>query len=273
LAVNVGTAGAFVVLNGAGGTPSSMTGTNITGIPEAGVTFATNDGSRHDHVAADISNQNAGTDITADLEEETHASEHEDAGADEIAVTAGMMNAGTGATANTVWHGDNTWDQIQNAEIADDQIDSEHYVAGSIDNEHLADNAVNTDEIAAAAVTEPKLGFEDWRVYLAFPDTFSTVCEDTLWIPSHYSSTFTITYIKAMSDVDNATFRLVKISEDGTSPVFIDEITTATDMPNSKFWGEEATITAGTFAADDWLGVTGYTENANFVSLLILGTR
>ena len=38
LAVNVGTAGAPVVLNGAGGTPSSMTGTNITGIPPAGVT-------------------------------------------------------------------------------------------------------------------------------------------------------------------------------------------------------------------------------------------
>ncbi len=33
LAVNVGSAGAPVVLNGAGGTPSSMTGTNITGIP------------------------------------------------------------------------------------------------------------------------------------------------------------------------------------------------------------------------------------------------
>lgn len=31
LAVNVGSAGAFVALNGAGGTPSSMTGTNITG--------------------------------------------------------------------------------------------------------------------------------------------------------------------------------------------------------------------------------------------------
>lgn len=31
LAVNIGTAGAFVVLNGAGGTPSSLVGTNITG--------------------------------------------------------------------------------------------------------------------------------------------------------------------------------------------------------------------------------------------------
>ena len=40
LAVNVGTAGAPVVLNGAGGTPSSMTGTNITGIPNAAVAAA-----------------------------------------------------------------------------------------------------------------------------------------------------------------------------------------------------------------------------------------
>ena len=38
LAVNVGSAGAVVLFNGAGGTPSSMTGTNITGIPAAGVT-------------------------------------------------------------------------------------------------------------------------------------------------------------------------------------------------------------------------------------------
>ena len=38
LAVNVGSAGAFVTFNGAGGTPSSLTGTNITGMPPAGVT-------------------------------------------------------------------------------------------------------------------------------------------------------------------------------------------------------------------------------------------
>jgi hypothetical protein len=37
LAVNVGTAGAPVVLNGAGGTPSSLTLTNATGLPYAGV--------------------------------------------------------------------------------------------------------------------------------------------------------------------------------------------------------------------------------------------
>lgn len=37
LAVAVGSAGAFVTFNGAGGTPSSMTGTNITGIPVAGL--------------------------------------------------------------------------------------------------------------------------------------------------------------------------------------------------------------------------------------------
>lgn len=35
---NIGSAGAPVVFNGAGGTPSSMTGTNITGIPISGVT-------------------------------------------------------------------------------------------------------------------------------------------------------------------------------------------------------------------------------------------
>jgi len=38
LGVNTGSAGAFITFNGSGGTPSSMTGTNITGIPAAGVT-------------------------------------------------------------------------------------------------------------------------------------------------------------------------------------------------------------------------------------------
>ena len=35
LGVNIGSAGAFITFNGAGGTPSSMTGTNITGVPIA----------------------------------------------------------------------------------------------------------------------------------------------------------------------------------------------------------------------------------------------
>lgn len=43
LGVNVGSAGAPVLFNGAGGTPSSLTGTNITGIPESGVTNLTTD--------------------------------------------------------------------------------------------------------------------------------------------------------------------------------------------------------------------------------------
>ncbi len=37
LAVNVGSAGAFVTFNGAGGTPSSLTLTNATGLPTAGL--------------------------------------------------------------------------------------------------------------------------------------------------------------------------------------------------------------------------------------------
>lgn len=41
LAINVGTAGAPVVLNGAGGTPSSLTLTNATGLPVAGITSST----------------------------------------------------------------------------------------------------------------------------------------------------------------------------------------------------------------------------------------
>jgi len=41
LAVNVGSAGAPVVLNGAGGTPSSLTLTNATGLPVAGITSST----------------------------------------------------------------------------------------------------------------------------------------------------------------------------------------------------------------------------------------
>lgn len=43
LAVNVGSAGAFVTFNGALGTPSSGTGTNLTGIPESGVTNLVSD--------------------------------------------------------------------------------------------------------------------------------------------------------------------------------------------------------------------------------------
>ena len=56
-------------------------------IVEGEVIFNTNDGSRHDHVASDLADLNAGTDITGDLEEETHVSEHEDGGGDELDVT------------------------------------------------------------------------------------------------------------------------------------------------------------------------------------------
>ena len=41
LAVNVGSAGAFVAFNGAGGTPSSLTLTNATGLPVSGITAST----------------------------------------------------------------------------------------------------------------------------------------------------------------------------------------------------------------------------------------
>lgn len=41
LAINVGSAGAFVVFNGAGGTPSSLTLTNATGLPIAGLVSST----------------------------------------------------------------------------------------------------------------------------------------------------------------------------------------------------------------------------------------
>ncbi len=41
LAVNVGSAGAFTTFNGAGGTPSSLTLTNATGLPVAGITSST----------------------------------------------------------------------------------------------------------------------------------------------------------------------------------------------------------------------------------------
>lgn len=43
LGVNIGSAGAPIIFNGAGGTPSSMGGGNITGIPESGVTNLTSD--------------------------------------------------------------------------------------------------------------------------------------------------------------------------------------------------------------------------------------
>lgn len=41
LAINVGSAGAFTTLDGAGGTPSSITLTNATGLPVAGITSST----------------------------------------------------------------------------------------------------------------------------------------------------------------------------------------------------------------------------------------
>lgn len=43
LGIAVGSAGGPVTFNGAGGTPSSMTATNVTGLPPAGVTFAASD--------------------------------------------------------------------------------------------------------------------------------------------------------------------------------------------------------------------------------------
>ncbi|RMD50718.1 hypothetical protein D6827_03550, partial [Candidatus Parcubacteria bacterium] len=61
-------------------------------IAESKISFATNDGSRHDHVAADISDLNAGTDITADLEEEIHASEHAGSG---LSASGDLLNINT----------------------------------------------------------------------------------------------------------------------------------------------------------------------------------
>lgn len=69
-------------------------------IAESKIAFNTNDGSRHDHVAADISDQNAGTDITADLEEEAHATEHDGSG---LGVSGETLNvlATDGVTVST----------------------------------------------------------------------------------------------------------------------------------------------------------------------------
>lgn len=61
LAVNVGSAGAPVVLNGAGGTPSSMTGTNITGIPAAGITGTALVAAAIDDTAYDATSWNGDT--------------------------------------------------------------------------------------------------------------------------------------------------------------------------------------------------------------------
>lgn len=79
-------------LNSSGYVPNSnIDGSSITKlgatIEESEIVFNTNDGSRHDHIAVDINDLNAGTDLTADLEEETHVSEHEDGGGDELDVT------------------------------------------------------------------------------------------------------------------------------------------------------------------------------------------
>jgi len=81
--------GAITTTEIADGTITNADISASAGIVESKLSFNTNDGSRHDHVAADITDQNAGTDITADLEEEAHATEHD---GDGIGVSGETLN-------------------------------------------------------------------------------------------------------------------------------------------------------------------------------------
>ncbi|RMD51236.1 hypothetical protein D6827_02645, partial [Candidatus Parcubacteria bacterium] len=90
-------------------------------IGEAKIAFATNDGSRHDHVAADISDLNIGTDITADLEEENHAIEHDGNG---IYVSGETLNINVKSDGGLMIASDSL--QIDDAQIVTETDLSNH---------------------------------------------------------------------------------------------------------------------------------------------------
>jgi len=121
-----------------GGMVTGNTENNIT------VTYDDSDGTLDFDVAADITDDNAGSGLTG---------VNEDGGAATLNV-----GAGTGITVNAddiqIADGgvDTTQlaaDAVDGTKIADDSIDSEHYVDGSIDTAHIADDQITHAKLEA----------------------------------------------------------------------------------------------------------------------------
>ena len=101
---------------------------------------------------------------------------------------------------------------------------------GSTNLTTVGTGAVDTGELANYAVTEAQLGFVERPFLIMFPDTLTSAAYDTLWFPTSWSSTITITKIKALSFVSGAAFRVVKKAENGNGAVLVDVITTSTGI-------------------------------------------
>lgn len=147
--------------------------------------------------------------------------------------------------------------------------------ANAIENSEVADDAINTDELADYAVTKERLGFEVFNKSIAFPDTLGTSGPDTLWFGTHWQSAIDLDYSKCLSDgVDDATIVIGVANEDMTTITAVDTVTMSTNLPNSKFWGEETIPDARTdLPIDGWLWLTSYGENMDVVNVFIEGSR